>query len=202
MGIDQFIKGFSSQFPLESSFDPWEIVERLEHIVLSKMVELDGDFIIENNIAIHKTAVIEQGVVLKGAMIISQNCSIGANAYLRGPLFFGSSVRIGPSSEIKQSMVFDNTAIAHFNYVGNSILGHQVNLEAGSICANHYNERLDKRVYVLWGGKIIDTGRDKIGSLIGDDSKIGANAVLSPGTVLEKRSVVKRLELVEQIKEF
>jgi NDP-sugar pyrophosphorylase family protein len=111
-----------------------------------------------------------------------------------------NEVKIGPSSEIKQSIIFDKTAIAHFNYIGNSIIGVNTNFEAGSICANHYNEREDKRIFVTHNNTLIDTKTKKFGSLVGDNSKIGANAVLSPGTILEKNSIVKRLELVEQIK--
>lgn len=168
--------------------------------VLELIKGLDTDFNIENNVAIHKTAIVEQGVILKGAIIISENCYVGANAYLRGPIFLSKSVRIGPSSEIKQSIIFDNTAIAHFNYVGNSIIGQNINFEAGSICANHFNERQDKRIFIKHKNQILDTKTEKFGSLVGDNSKIGANAVLSPGTILGKNSIVKRLELIEQTK--
>lgn len=200
MTIDRYVQGFPDIFLQEASLNPWEITDTLEETIFRKLGELGEDYKIENNVAIHKTAIIEQGVTLKGSMIISENCFIGANAYLRGPIFLGSSVKIGPSSEVKQSIVFSHSAIAHFNYVGNSILGSQVNLEAGSICANHYNERQDKRIFVSLGGLVIDTKTEKFGSIIGDNSKVGANAVLSPGTILEKNSVVKRLELIEQVK--
>ncbi|WP_158855933.1 DapH/DapD/GlmU-related protein [Lunatibacter salilacus] len=200
MTIDRYVQGFPDIFLQEASLHPWEITDTLEEIIFRKLGELGEDYNIENKVAIHKTAIIEQGVALKGSIIISENCFIGANAYLRGPIFLGSSVKIGPSSEIKQSIVFSHSAIAHFNYVGNSILGSQVNLEAGSICANHYNERQDKRIFVSLGGIVIDTKTEKFGSIIGDNSRVGANAVLSPGTILEKNSVVKRLELIEQVK--
>ena len=65
---------------------------------------------------------------------------------------------------------------------------------------NHYNERTDKRIRLSFKNQIIDTGLEKFGALIGDNSRIGANAVLSPGTILKKDSVVKRLELIEQLK--
>ena len=109
-------------------------------------------------------------------------------------------MKIGAGCEIKQSIIFSETAIAHFNYVGNSIIGSNVNFEAGSVAANHYNERKDKTISVLYNGNVIQTNVEKFGSLVGDDSKIGANAVLSPGTILSKNSIVGRLELVEQAK--
>ncbi|MBQ0151924.1 MAG: LpxA family transferase [Chryseobacterium sp.] len=164
------------------------------------MSDLSDDFIIDGNIAIHKNAEIEEGAILKGTIIVHENSRIGANAYLRGPIFIGKSVNIGPGSEIKQSIILDHTAVAHFNYIGNSIIGKNVNFEAGSICANHYNERDDKNIWVQYGEEIVSSNTTKFGSLVGDYSKIGANAVLSPGTILEKKSVVKRLELIEQVK--
>jgi acetyltransferase-like isoleucine patch superfamily enzyme len=73
-----------------------------------------------------------------------------------------------------------------------------VNMEAGSIIANHYNERIDKSIYVRIKNERVLTGVTKFGALVGDQTKIGANAVLSPGTILESKSVVKRLELIDQ----
>lgn len=93
----------------------------------------------------------------------------------------------------------NKSAIAHFNYIGNSLIGENVNFEAGSICANHFNERIDQIISVKFNGETIITNSEKFGSLVGDNSRIGANAVLSPGTILNKNSMVKRLELVEQL---
>lgn len=199
--IENYIENIKIKFPLTEDLQPWEIIDNLENILLQKIKVLDNNYKIENNIAIHKTAIIEQGVILKGTVIISENCFIGAHAYLRGPIFLSKSVKVGPSSEIKQSIIFDNAAIAHFNYIGNSIIGQNINFEAGSICANHYNERQNKNIWVTQNGTIIDTKTEKFGSLVGDNSKIGANAVLSPGTILEKCSIVKRLELIELIEQ-
>lgn len=192
------IENIKTKFPQIDNLQPWEIIDNLEDHLLQIIKALDNNYKIENNIAIHKTATIEHGVMMKGTIIISENCFVGANAYLRGPIFLSNSVSVGPSSEIKQSIIFDNTAIAHFNYIGNSIIGQNINFEAGSICANHHNERQDKNIIVTNNGKLIDTKTEKFGSLIGDNSKIGANAVLSPGTILEKNRIVKRLELIEQ----
>lgn len=198
--IENYIENIKTKFPQIDNLQPWEIIDNLDDILLQIIKTLDKNYKIENNIAIHKTAIIEQGVILKGTIIISENCFIGANAYLRGPIYLSNSVKIGPSSEIKQSLIFDNSAIAHFNYIGNSIVGQNINFEAGSICANHFNERQDKRIFVRHNNQIIDTNTEKFGSLVGDNSKVGANAVLSPGTILDKNSIVKRLELIEQTK--
>ncbi|WP_166333796.1 DapH/DapD/GlmU-related protein [Sphingobacterium chungjuense] len=198
--LKQYIDSIDLILLQNSTLQPWEVLEHLERILAAHIATLGNDYVIENNIAIHKTATIEEGVTLKGTIIISENCFVGAHAYLRGAIFLSNSVTIGPSSEIKQSIIADHSAVAHFNFIGNSILGQYVNFEAGSLCANHYNERQDKRIMVKHKNQMIDTKTEKFGALVGDHSKIGANAVLSPGTILEPFSVVKRLELVEQVK--
>lgn len=198
IAVKNFIKNFDSDvFNTENKL-PWEIINHLEDLLIEKIKTLSDDYIVNGNIAVHRSADIEQGAVLKGILIIGENCRVGAYAYLRGPIFLGKSVNIGPGSEIKHSIILDHSATAHFNYVGNSIIGKNVNFEAGSICANHFNERENKNILVFYNNQVISTETHKFGSLIGDDSKIGANAVLSPGTILEKKTVVKRLELIEQ----
>jgi len=196
--ISQFIEQFNLIFAQQASLEPWVLVSELSVIIEDLQKKLTSDFEIHNGIAIHKTALIEQGVVLKGPVIISANCIISAHAYLRGPIYLGNAVKIGPACEIKQSLIFSNSAMAHFNYIGNSIIGSNVNFEAGSICANHYNERQNKSISVYYDKKIIQTNTEKFGALVGDGCKTGANAVLSPGTILDKNTVVKRLELVDQ----
>ena len=200
MNINDFIARFSNVFPELKDLTPWNITNNLADIIYRYIQRLSSEYTIKDGIAIHNTATIEQNVVLKLPIIISEGCYIGANAYLRGPIFLDKKVKIGAGCEIKQSIIFSETAIAHFNYVGNSIIGSNVNFEAGSVAANHYNERKDKTISVLYNGNVIQTTVEKFGSLVGDDSKIGANAVLSPGTILSKNSIVGRLELVEQVK--
>jgi bifunctional N-acetylglucosamine-1-phosphate-uridyltransferase/glucosamine-1-phosphate-acetyltransferase GlmU-like protein len=177
---------------------PWELTQNIDRIILDHISLLNDNFIVNNNIAIHKTAVIETNVTLKSPMIIGENCFVGANSYLRNGVFLMDNVRIGAGCEIKTSIICSDSAVAHFNFIGDSIIGCRVNFEAGSITANHYNEREDKTITVVHHSQKINTHVTKFGSLVGDDSKIGANAVLSPGTLLLPKSIVKRLELVEQ----
>jgi NDP-sugar pyrophosphorylase family protein len=199
MLIDHFIEDFSKTFSNLSTSEPWNITNDLKTIIEKMILNLGDDYTIEDNIAIHKTATIENNVTIKKPAIIGENCYIGANAYFREGVYLDQSVKIGPGCEIKNSIICSGTAIAHFNYIGNSIIGRNINFEAGSIAANHYNERANKKISVLYDGKIIETNSDKFGSLVGDNSRIGANAVLSPGTILVKNSIVKRLELIEQV---
>ncbi|WP_312820594.1 LpxA family transferase [Kaistella carnis] len=198
--IEDFIENFYENISKFTKLNPWEITNDLEKILNNLINQLSSDFIVTGNIAVHKNAEIEKGAILKGTIIVDENSRIGSYAYLRGPILIGKSVNIGPSTEIKQSIILNDSAIAHFNYIGNSIIGNNVNFEAGSICANHFNEKDDKNILVKYNGELISTNSNKFGSLVGDYSRIGANAVLSPGTILEKKSIVKRLELIEQVK--
>ncbi|MFH7003144.1 DapH/DapD/GlmU-related protein [Flavobacterium bizetiae] len=199
MLIDHFIEDFSKTFSNLSTSEPWNITNDLKNTIEKMILNLGDDYIIQDNIAIHKSATIENNVTIKKPAIIGENCYIGANAYFREGVYLDKSVKIGPGCEIKNSIICSGTAIAHFNYIGNSIIGRNINFEAGSIAANHYNERANKKISVLYDNKIIETNSDKFGSLVGDNSRVGANAVLSPGTILVKNSIVKRLELVEQV---
>jgi NDP-sugar pyrophosphorylase family protein len=178
---------------------PWLIIKELNSAIHKKIESLNSDFILNNDTAIHVEAVVEQGAILKGNIIIDKSCFVASNVYLRGPLYLGPGVNIGPGCEIKHSIILSQSSIAHFNYVGDSMVGSNVNIEAGAVCANHYNERINKNIFVKYNNEIINTHCEKFGALIGDGARIGANAVLSPGTLLKMNEIVKRLTLLEQI---
>lgn len=201
--LNSFINGFTEHGSLFSDKQPWEITNDIIRILQQIISELRDhpDYYIENDIAIHKTAVLEKNIVLKGPVIIKGNCFVAAHAYFREGVYLDNNVKIGPGCEIKSSFIFEDSAMAHFNYIGNSIIGNNVNFEAGAIAANHYNERVEKKISVNYNSEVIRTDTTKFGALVGDGSRIGANAVLSPGTILERNSIVRRLELIEQMKE-
>jgi NDP-sugar pyrophosphorylase family protein len=182
------------------AFEPWKLTSGMPELISDRIKTLGTGYKVFNGVAIHETAVIESHAVLKGPAIISPNCFIGSHAYIRGGVFLDENVSLGPGCEVKSTIVLSYTTLAHFNFVGDSILGSYVNMEAGAVVANHYNERRDKTISVLIAGTRHRTGVEKFGALIGDHSKIGANAVLSPGTILPKDTGVRRLELIEQNK--
>jgi bifunctional N-acetylglucosamine-1-phosphate-uridyltransferase/glucosamine-1-phosphate-acetyltransferase GlmU-like protein len=105
---------------------------------------------------------------------------------------------LGPGAELKSSFVFRGTKLAHFNFVGDSLLGCGVNLEAGSIIANYRNERASPAISFYHNGKWLETGSEKFGALVGDHTRIGANAVVAPGAILAPATSVKRLSLIDQ----
>ncbi|WNJ82524.1 LpxA family transferase [Pseudomonas canadensis] len=172
---------------------PWALVSQAPAIVRQLLAELPADeYVIQDEIAIHRTATIEAGALLKPPLIIGAHCFVASGSLLRGGCWLDEHCIIGPGAELKTSFVFSGSKLAHFNFVGDSVLGQGINLEAGSIVANYRNERDDKEVQVRVGGVLQRTGCDKFGGLLGDQCRIGANAVLAPGAVLKPASVVGR----------
>lgn len=192
--INRFTEVLGSAGPV------WRLPSIAERVITEKSKALSGDYVKTGTAYIHHSANVEPHVTLKGAIIIGPGCFIGAHAYLRGGVFLEEGVVVGPGCEVKSTFMFRRSALAHFNFAGDSIIGEGVNMEAGSILANHYNERDDKSIRCLFNGEVFLLPVTKFGSFIGDGVRIGANAVLSPGTLLTPRSIVRRLELVEQVK--
>lgn len=194
------IKEYISNWDDLSATDslPWEVTSGLCDIITAKIDTLGEDYAITDGVAVHKSARIGHNVTIKAPAIIGPDCFVGANSYLRNGVWLVRDASVGISCEIKTSVMLANSAVAHFNFVGDSIIGNNVNIEAGAIVANHFNERKDKTIFVRHHGERICTGVKKFGSLIGDNCRIGANAVLSPGSLLLPGTIVRRLELIEQ----
>jgi NDP-sugar pyrophosphorylase family protein len=195
-----YVPALATLFPEHVNDQPWSITQHAQNIILRKLGALSADYTITNGVAIHKDAQIEEHVIIKGPVIISARCYVASHAYLRAGVFLDEGVIVGPGCEVKSSFIFANSTLAHFNFAGDSLIGSSVNMEAGSVIANHYNERTDKSISVRIGDQTIVTGITKFGALVSDHCKIGANAVLSPGTILPPASIVKRLELIEQVR--
>ncbi|MCV9939654.1 LpxA family transferase [Boseaceae bacterium BT-24-1] len=198
--IGDFIASFdSSALAIRKGLYPWMITSQALDVVRELLATVDPEhYHQEGDVAIHRGSQVEAGAVLKGPILIGPACLIAAGAYLRGGVWLEGRATIGPGSEIKSSFLFAEAKLAHFNFVGDSILGEGTNLEAGSIVANHRNERAAKQIHVRYRDRRVATGVEKFGALVGDHTAIGANAVLAPGTLLAPRSVVPRLSLIDQ----
>ena len=176
---------------------PWLITSNVVSHVAELARHLDTGYRQEGAVAVHRTATVEPGAVIKGPAIIGPGCFVAAGAYLRGGVWLDERCTIGPGTEVKSSFIFQGSTLAHFNFVGDSIVGAEVNFEAGSVVANHRNERTDKRIRILIGSALTDTGVEKFGALVGDRARIGANAVIAPGALVAKGGVVPRLSLLD-----
>jgi NDP-sugar pyrophosphorylase family protein len=197
--IPSFVASFRAELARWSGLAPWELTAQSASIVRTLLAGLaPNDFHVADEIAVHRSATIEPGAVLKGPLILGAGCFVAAGAYLRGGNWVAGNCTIGPGAELKSSFVFAGSHLAHFNFVGDSVLGEGVNLEAGSIVCNHRNERAAREIFVRLASGLCATGVDKFGALVGDGARIGANAVLAPGVLLPPRSVIQRGALVDQ----
>ncbi|MCJ2144601.1 LpxA family transferase [Methylobacterium sp. E-066] len=177
---------------------PWEITARAAALVAERIAGLDGTYRVTDGIAIHAQAIVEAGATVKPPAIIGPGCFVAAGAYLRGGCWLEADCIVGPGAELKSAFLFAGAAAAHFNFVGDSILGANVNLEAGAIIANHRNEAPDRPILLRLGGRLVETGTRKFGALVGNGARIGANAVIAPGAVIERHTIVPRLGLIDQ----
>ena len=198
--IGRYIDSFA-QSPLGQWRDllPWELTGRASALVRELLATLPlEEFSVVDDVAVHRSAIVEAGAVLKGPLILGAGCFVAAGAYLRGGNWLAEGCSIGPGAELKSSFLFAGTRLAHFNFVGDSILGADVNLEAGSILCNYRNEWTHKEILVRVQGALIGTGCEKFGALVGDGARLGANAVVAPGALLLPATVVPRAALCDQ----
>lgn len=143
---------------------------------------------IGHRVVIGEGTEVEPGALIKGPAIIGKNCRIRHNAYLRENVILGDDCVAGNSSELKNALLFNGAQAPHFNYVGDSILGHRAHTGAGVICSNL--KTLPGNVTVMVNGVPLDTGLRKFGALIGDGAEIGCNSVLNPGSIIGRGAVI------------
>lgn len=133
-------------------------------------------------VRVEKDAVVRTGCVIEGPAVIQAHARVGPLAYIRAHSVIGRSCHVGAHTEVKNSILFDDANAPHLNYVGDSILGVGVNLGAGTVIANLRHDKADIRVNV--GGEKVDSGRHKLGAILGDRVKTGVNVSLDCGTTI------------------
>ena len=143
---------------------------------------------IGDRVIIGEGTVVEPGAMIKGPAIIGKNCQIRHNAYLRENVILGDNCVVGNASELKNAVLFNGGQVPHYNYVGDSILGHKAHLGAGVICSNL--KSLPGNVTISVDGKPLDTGLRKFGALVGDGAEVGCNSVLNPGSILGRGAMI------------
>jgi NDP-sugar pyrophosphorylase family protein len=131
---------------------------------------------------------VEPGAMIKGPAIIGKNCQIRHNAYIRENVILGDDCVVGNASELKNALLFNGAQVPHYNYVGDSLLGHLAHLGAGVKISNL--KLLPGNVLVDVDGVITDTGLRKFGALVGDGAEVGCNAVLNPGSILGRGAII------------
>ena len=178
-----------SAVPFERWLDvgrPWELLAatewKLDSLDREVAGDVDADATLRGDVRVEAGAVVEPGVVIEGPAHIGADCHIGPNAYIRGATSLGPGVRVGHGVEVKNSVVMAGSAIPHLTYLGDSVLGRNVNLGAGTTVANLRHD--GENVQLTVKGDRVDTGRRKFGVVCGDEVKTGVNCSLNPGVTL------------------
>lgn len=196
--ISDYVEGWVASPFADFDGPPWHATRDALALIRAALVTLGGDYALDGEVAVHATATIEAGAIVKGPAIIGPRAFVAAGAYLRGGVWLGEDCIVGPNAELKTSFLFPGSKLAHLNFVGDSILGAGVNVEAGAILANYRNERADKTIRIACGESVHETDVDKFGALVGDQARIGANAVIAPGALIAPGEKIGRLALVDQ----
>lgn len=175
---------------------PYMILDGLGDIIKELGSRLDASKFdeVKENVWIAKSAKLYENVHIDAPAIIDEEAEVRVGAFIRGNVVVGKGAVVGNSCELKNSVLFDKVQTPHYNYVGDSVLGYKSHMGAGSITSNI---KSDKTPVVLKNGaEMIETGRKKVGAVLGDNVEIGCNSVLNPGTIIGKNTNVYPLSSV------
>lgn len=181
---------------------PWHLLDANKKLLAQIKFKDEGK--IEQGVTIHGTVQIGKGTILKsgtyieGPVLIGENCRIGPNCYIRPETTLGNSVKIGNAVEVKNSIVGDSTSIGHLSYIGDSVIGDHVNFGAGTIVANLRHD--DTAIKSEVNGKLMDSGRRKLGTIVGDNVHTGIHTSIYPGRKLWPNTTTVPAEIVKKDK--
>lgn len=184
---------------LEEATYPWEVLSKIEEYILKIGEELRKEDYnkVGENVWIAKSAKVAPTAYINGPAIIGENAEVRHCAFIRGNAIVGNNAVVGNSTELKNVILFNNVQVPHYNYVGDSILGYKAHMGAGSITSNVKSDK--KLVVIKNGDEMIETGRKKVGAMIGDNVEVGCGSVLNPGTVIGRDSNIYPLSSVRGV---
>lgn len=169
----------------------WEVLPKIgsylqKHLKYGSKAKLIGAPVIGENVFLGEGTIVEPGVYIRGPAWIGKNCEIRHGAYIRENVIAGDGCVLGNSCEFKNCVLLSGAHVSHFSYVGDSVVGRDVNLGAGVILSNY---RLDgQTIRVRVSGQVLETGLRKFGAIVGDRASIGCNAVVNPGSLVAKEA--------------
>ncbi len=179
---------------------PWNLLESAEHIFDQCERNIEGEVeegvVLEGTIYLGVGSVVKSGSRIEGPAYIGKDCVIGPNAYIRGRSSIEDDCYIGQAVEVKNSIIGSGTRIPHLSYVGDSVIGEGCNLGAGTIIANLRFEEEEIRTEVK--GKMVKTGRKKMGAVLGDGVKTGINVSIMPGVMISSNTVIYPGETIKK----
>ena len=167
---------------------PWELLEANEMALgeLDDGIENNGtveeDVHLRGAVVVEDGARVRSGAYVEGPALIREGADVGPNAYVRGPTVVGPDAHVGHSVEVKNSVLMADASVGHLSYIGDSVLSRNVNFGAGTNVANLRHDGANVRLTVK--GNRVDTGRRKLGAIVGDGAKTGINTSLNAGVKL------------------
>ena len=175
---------------------PWDVLPEISDFIVKLGQTLDTQKYQKRgeNIWIAKDAVVFDSAYIAGPCIIDSGAEIRHCAFIRGSAIIGKNSVVGNSTELKNVVLFDNVQVPHYNYVGDSILGYKSHMGAGSITSNVKSDKTN--VCIKIDGNTVQTGRKKIGAMLGDYVEVGCGSVLNPGTVIGRNTNIYPLSSV------
>lgn len=178
---------------------PWDLLDANEYFLSGLRSEVKGEIeplaTLKGNVSIGEGTIVRNGSYIVGPVVIGKNCDIGPNCYIRAGTSIGDDVRIGNAVEIKNSIIMNGTHIGHLSYVGDSIIGEKCNFGAGTKVANLRHD--GRTIRVRLKGKLTDSGRRKLGTIMGDDVHTGINSMINVGAVVESGAMIAPGEFVK-----
>ena len=184
---------------LQTAEYPWELLPKISALILELGAKLPMDTYteIKEHVWVADSATIAPTACINGPAIIDEDAEVRHCAFIRGYAIVGKNCVVGNSTELKNVILFNSVQVPHYNYVGDSILGHKSHMGAGSITSN---VKSDKTLVVVKDGKEeIKTGLKKFGAMLGDYVEVGCNSVLNPGTVIGAHTNVYPLSMVRGV---
>ncbi len=186
------VRALELKDPWSDIGNPWNYLDSNQSMMEKMEEKIEGEveeFVkVKGTLHLGKDSVIRSGTYIEGPAYIGENTIVGPNAYLRSFASIGSNCRIGNAVEIKNSIIMDHTYIPHLSYVGDSIIGRNCNFGAGTLVGNL---RLDERsVKMRIRGELEDTGRRKMGCIVGDNVKTGLNVMINAGRKIGQNSMI------------
>jgi NDP-sugar pyrophosphorylase family protein len=179
-----------AKYMFDSVQNPWEVLPSIGVFIeqLGPMLPVSDFEQRGSNVWISKTATVAPTASITGPCIIDAGTEVRHCAFIRGNAIIGKHCVIGNSTEVKNSIIFDEVQIPHYNYVGDSILGFRSHLGAGAITSNVKNDKSNVEVNFSLGR--IDTKLRKFGAVVGDYTQVGCNSVLNPGTIIGRNTSI------------
>jgi UDP-N-acetylglucosamine diphosphorylase / glucose-1-phosphate thymidylyltransferase / UDP-N-acetylgalactosamine diphosphorylase / glucosamine-1-phosphate N-acetyltransferase / galactosamine-1-phosphate N-acetyltransferase len=179
---------------------PWSILEAVEDLLEKAEEKRDGvieeGVFLDGKIIMEKGSVIKKGSVIEGSVYIGKNTTIGPNTYIKGPTAIHDNCFIGAAAEVESSVIFSKTEVPHYAFIGDSVIGEDCLIGTGVVLINFLFGG-----DVIWAkvkGEKISTGRDKMGTVIGNKVKIGPNVSIMPGVMIGDGTTIYPHTLVKE----